>query len=199
MLVVLSDDQKEHLGLLNEVDEEIAKEFCRIAVGFIKNGINPKKYQAAAQKLNLETKLIRHSVEVIMHVLSECSKLEINEIDFHDSLLAAGLSQELNQCLLEFYTESGQEIRNILDKMSLVLPHYDNLEWRFDVQLASRMMAYQTTPQVMLKFHIDNGMEKDIKILQTDPVNLVHLTHVLEEALAQTKTPHCRRIARNIK
>lgn len=199
MLLVLSDDQKEHLALLSNVDEEIAKEFCRIAVDFIKNGVNMKKYHTAAQKLSLEARLIRESVEAIMHILSECAKLEINEVDFKDSVLAVGLSQELNDCLLEFYLDNRDEIRGILDDMSLVLPHYDDLEWRFDVQLASRSLSYQTVPKIMMKFHLKSGVKEDMKVLQTDPVNLLHMTQVLEGALAEIKSAHCRRITRNIK
>ena len=35
-------------------------------------------------------------------------------------------------------------------------------------------------------------------ILQTDPVNLRHLTQSLDEALQEIKTQHSRRILRNI-
>jgi hypothetical protein len=36
-------------------------------------------------------------------------------------------------------------------------------------------------------------------VLQTDPVNLVHMTKVLDEALQEIKSSYCRRILRNIK
>ena len=39
----------------------------------------------------------------------------------------------------------------------------------------------------------------DTHLLQTDPVNLVHLTKSLESALAELKSQHCRRIMRSIK
>ena len=199
MLLILSDEQKEHMSLLSVVGDVVATEFCRIAVDFIKNGINAKKYLTAAQKLNTEAVLIRHSVEAIMYVLSECSKLQISEADFQHSLVTVGLSEELNACLLKSFTENSEEIRSILNKMALVLPHYEKLEWRFDVKLASRMLSYQTTPQILLKLHINTGERNDTKILQTDPVNLVHITNVLEDALAEMKSAHCRRIARTVK
>jgi len=199
MLLVLSSDQKEHLSLLSEVDEVISREFCRIAVEFIKSGINPKKYQVAAQKLNVDIVNLRQCVEAIMHILSECTKLQINEIDFQDSIITLDISDELKGFLLELYMNNRDEIRSTLSDMSLILPHFKNLEWRFDVQLASRMMSYQTTPEILMRWHIDNGISTDTHVLQTDPVNLIHLTKVLEEALGEMKTAHCRRIARNIK
>ncbi|XP_066926318.1 COMM domain-containing protein 2-like [Clytia hemisphaerica] len=200
MLLILTDEQKQHLTLVNQVDATVAKEFCRIAAEFIQNGINTKKYQMAAQKLELDAKLIAQCVEAIMYLLSESSKMFLVETDFKDSLLSLDLDEDVFNTLVEFYENNKQDIRKILSKMELSLPQYKNLEWRFDVQLATRMLTYQTTPQVMLKLHLNKGPgENDVTVLQTDPVNLVHMTQVLEEALNEIKTAHCRRIARNIK
>jgi len=196
MLVVLSDEQKLHLSLLNKININIAKEFCRLAIDFIKNGVNSKKYQTASVKLEIDLDMIRHSVEAVMHIITECSKLYVTETDFQDSIVTLGLEKELNECLLEFYTSNCDDIRQHLKNMSLIVPHYQDLEWRFDVKLSSRMLRYQTTPQIMLKLHTHDGVNKSTKILQTDPVNLKHLTEQLEEALLQVKTSHCRKIAR---
>jgi hypothetical protein len=67
------------------------------------------------------------------------------------------------------------------------------------VQLASRSLRRQTTPQVTLKLETKDGEQTEMHVLQTDPVNLVHLTQVLDAALQEMKSPYCRRIARNIK
>ena len=41
--------------------------------------------------------------------------------------------------------------------------------------------------------------KSDVQVLQADPANLLHMANVLEEALGEMKTAHCRRILRNIK
>ena len=71
MLLVLTDEQKEHLSLLKDVGDGVAVEFCRIAVEFLKGGINTKKYHTAASKLDVDVQLIRNNVEAIMYVLSQ--------------------------------------------------------------------------------------------------------------------------------
>lgn len=43
---------------------------------------------------------VRHGVEGLMYLLIECSKLMVNEIDFQDSIMTLGFSEELNQELL---------------------------------------------------------------------------------------------------
>ena len=66
------------------------------------------------------------------------------------------------------------------------------------LQLASRSLRHQVTPLIILKFHLGDGDNRHTKVLQTDPVNLIHLTQTLEEALQEMKSSHCRRIVRNI-
>ncbi|GAA6110880.1 COMM domain-containing protein 2 [Tachysurus ichikawai] len=199
MLLVLSDEHKEHLGFLSDVDPAVAGEFGRIAVEFLKKGSNPKIYDGAARKLNVPAETVQHVVEGLMFILTESSKLMISEVDFQDSVLVLGFSEELNKLLLQLYLENRKEIRHILSELAPSLPHYHNLEWRLDVQLASRALRQQVKPTVTLKLHLENGDSHSARVLQTDPATLLHLIRELERALAEVKSSHCRRILRNIK
>lgn len=60
---------------------------------------------------------------------------QISEVDFQDSVLVLGFSEELNKVLLQLYLENRKEIRQILSELAPCLPHYQNLEWRLDVQV----------------------------------------------------------------
>lgn len=199
MLLVLSEEHKEHLGFLSEVDAPVVGEFGRIAVEFLKKGSNPKIFEGAARKLNVSSESVQHGVEGLMYLLTESSKLMISEVDFQDSVLVLGFSEELNELLLQLYLENRKEIRQILSKLAPSLPHYHNLEWRLDVQLASRALRQQVKPTVTLKLHLEDGAKRRAHVLQTDPATLQHLIHELEQALAELKSSHCRRILRNIK
>nr|XP_046157144.1 COMM domain-containing protein 2-like [Oncorhynchus gorbuscha] len=200
MLLVLSDEHKEHLGFLPEVDSAVVGEFGRIAVEFLRKGTNPKIYEGAARKLNVDAETVQHGVEGLMYLLTESSKLMISEVDFQDSVLVLGFTEELNHLLQQLYLENRKEIRHILGELTPSLPHYHNLEWRLDVQLASRALRQQVKPTVTMKLHLEeSGGDKSAKVLQTDPATLMHLIQELENALAELKTTHCRRILRNIK
>ena len=124
---------------------------------------------------------------------------QLNEIDFQDSIQILGFSEELRQVLLELYLEYRLEVRHVLSEMAMDLPHYHNLEWRFDVKLASRSLRHQISPQVLFKLHTKENGSADTTVLQTDPTNLLHVTKVLDEALQEMKSQHCRRIVRHIK
>ncbi|XP_051979935.1 COMM domain-containing protein 2 [Xyrauchen texanus] len=199
MLLVLSEEHKEHLGFLSEVDPAVVGEFGRIAVEFLKKGSTPKIYEGAARKLNVSSDSVQHSVEGLMYLLTESSKLMISQVDFKDSVLVLGFSEELNELLLQLYLENRKEIRQILSKLAPSLPHYHNLEWRLDVQLASRTLRHQVKPTVTMKLHLEDKGQRSARVLQTDPATLQHLIQELERALAELKSNHCRRILRNIK
>ena len=50
--------------------------------------------------------------------------------------MTLGFSEEMRQALLDLYLAQRREIRDILNEMSMDLPHYHNLEWRFDVEVS---------------------------------------------------------------
>ncbi|XP_029356016.1 COMM domain-containing protein 2 [Echeneis naucrates] len=202
MLLVLSDDHKEHLAFLPTVDPAVVGEFGRIALEFLRKGSSPKIYEGAARKLCVPVDMVQHGVEGLMFLMTESSKHMISEVDFLDSVLALGFGDELNQMLLQLYLQHHREIRSILSQVPSNLPAYHNLEWRLDVQLASRSIRQQVIPMLTMRLLLTRGSDScdhSVKVLQTDPSTLLHLISTLEAALAAMKTSHSRRILRNIK
>ncbi|XP_066889697.1 COMM domain-containing protein 2 isoform X2 [Kogia breviceps] len=134
MLLDLSEEHKEHLAFLPQVDSAVVAEFGRIAVEFLRRGSNPKIYEGAARKLSVSSDTVQHGVEGLIHLLTESSKLMISELDFQDSVFVLGFSEELNKLLLQLYLDNRKEIRTILSELAPDLPSYHSLEWRLDVQ-----------------------------------------------------------------
>ncbi|XP_018427880.1 PREDICTED: COMM domain-containing protein 2 isoform X1 [Nanorana parkeri] len=199
MLLVLSDEHREHLRILTQVESSVVGEFGRIAIEFLRKGSNPKVYESAARKLEVSGSTIQQAVEGLTYLLTESSKLMVSEIDFQDSVLVLGFPEELNKILLQLYLDNRKEIRQILSELEPDVPHYHNLEWRLDVQLASRSLRHQVKPTMTMKLHLKQNDDVNTSVLQTDPATLIHIIQELEQALAEMKTNHCRRIVRNIK
>ncbi|XP_045150940.1 COMM domain-containing protein 2, partial [Echinops telfairi] len=105
-------------------------------------------------KLNVSSDTVQHSVEGLTYLLTESSKLMISERDFQDSVFVLGFSEELNRLLLQLYLDNRKEIRTILSELAPGLPSYHSLEWRLDVQLASRSLRQQIKPSVTIKLHL---------------------------------------------
>ncbi|KAG1714225.1 COMM domain-containing protein 2 [Nymphon striatum] len=199
MLIVFDERHKEHLQFIAELEVEVVQEFCRISINSIRSGFNNKIYNVAAQKLGVDAKMVQNGIKSLIYLFSESARLLLTEIDFHDSILTLGMKEGIIEVLLKFYKDNVDELRTILAGMQLLLPQYNNLEWRLDVQLASRSLHHQMEPIITLKLNVnDKGQNEDI-VLQTDPVNLKHMSQVFEQALQELKTQHCRRIIRHIK
>uniref|UniRef100_A0A8B9IUT4 COMM domain containing 2 n=1 Tax=Amazona collaria TaxID=241587 RepID=A0A8B9IUT4_9PSIT len=174
-------------------------ELGRLAVELLRRGAAPRACETASRKLNIDVDTIQHGVEGLTYLLTESSKLMISETDFQDSIHVLGFSDELNKLLLQLYLENRKEIRSVLGELAPKLPSYHNLEWRLDVQLASRSLRQQIKPAVTIKLHLNENDDQTAHVLQTDPSTLLHLIQQLEQALGEMKTNHCRRIVRNMK
>ncbi|XP_040041148.2 COMM domain-containing protein 2 isoform X3 [Gasterosteus aculeatus] len=155
------------------------------------------------RKLCVPVETVQRGVEGLMYLMTESSKHMISKVDFLDSVLVLGFGEELNQILLQLYLQHHSEIRSILSQLPSNLPAYHNLEWRLDVQLASRAIRQQVVPVLTMRLLLTGGGdgtgELSRRVLQTDPGTLLHLISTLEGALAAIKTNHARRIFRNIK
>lgn len=199
MLLLLDDRHKEHLAFLNTLDDAVLKEFCKLSIEFLQKGSNPKLYQTAAQKLRVDTDVVKNAIEGLMYLITESAKMGLGELELKDSMLSLGLPESIQEEILRCHSSRGQELRTDLLGISTSYSHYHNLQWRFDVQLASRSLRHQITPLMLMKLELKREGKINPIILQTDPVNLVHMTEILDQALQEVKSQHSRRIMRNIK
>ena len=196
MLLNLSEANKKHLMFFNDASDDVLSEFCRISIEFVTNGVNPKLFSAAAKKLGVSKDDVRNGVQSLMNLFLESSKVMISDVDFHDSMLMLAFSESHCQQLLQSYTQNRHQIRAMLSAMKFSIPRYFTLEWRFDIVLASRTLRHQVSPVILLKFHFQKDNESVTTLLQTDPVNLLHITKILEEALNEMKSASSRRMLR---
>jgi len=177
----------------------VVEEFCKISLEFIRKGATSRSiFKGAAEKLGVPPDVVEHGVEGLANLFTQASRHLLNEIDFIDSLLVLSFPEELNNRLKDFYLANRSEIRTLLADMSMQLPEYRSLDWRLDVQVASRSMRQQTQPVYILKLEL-SGTESGSIMLQSDLSNLKFLTKELENALNESKTGYFSRIMRNVK
>ncbi|XP_014246345.1 COMM domain-containing protein 2-like [Cimex lectularius] len=194
----LSDLNKKHLSYLIGQDETVVKDFCRLAWDYLAKGVNAKLYATAAQKLEISPQDLQHVVEALVNLLSESCKLKLSIPKLKSNLLELGFNSKQVDIICTYYTTKRADINNVLLAASVQLPMYKDLEWRTQVQLASRALPEQLEPSILMKLKLDNAKE-DSLILQTDPGNLVHITKVLQDALNQASDNHTSRVQRRYK
>jgi len=199
-LLVLSKEHKKNLQFVGSVDADVAIEFARISIEFVLKGANQKVYTAAAKKLGNDSKLVQAGVEGLMYLFTEASKRALSEMDFNDSVMMLGFSEELHQKLMQLFMENKDEIRRISGQLGMTLQSYKDVQWRIDAQIASRTLRQHTEPTLTMKFDTSDVNSNDVSILlQTDPKTLNRITQQLDAALKAVKSSHYRRVTRSIK
>lgn len=201
MLLLLDDDHKQHLQFITTVDEPVAKEFCKIANEFLIRGVNTKVYHSAAQKLQVDHEVVQGAVEGLSHLLSQAAKLKLTEQHFRESLLLLSFPESVCEELVRYHAENEKNVRKLLSEKSIPRWSFSHLQWRLEAEIATRCLKSHVTPLVTFKFHLKQGDGSETKevVLQTDPLNLLHITESLEEALHSAKSLHMRRIAKHVK
>ena len=202
MLLTLKPDHKKHVLLLTEHTAQVLQDFCKLAVDYLQKGPNIKLYSAAAQKLEVDVNVIKNSVEGLVNLLLESCRYKLSAEDFRDSVVALGFAEDQETILSKLYNVKKDEILDSLTNIGFKLPQYHDMEWRFEVQIASRSLLKQVAPLITLDLSVkDSNRSEDIEhvLLQTDPVNLLHITQELEEALQEGRSQHIRRLSRVVK
>ncbi|XP_011311424.1 COMM domain-containing protein 2 [Fopius arisanus] len=201
-MMPITADHKPHLLFLAEQPVQVLQDFCKLVIDYLQKGPNLKLYTAAAQKLEVDAKVIQNSVEGLVHLLIECTKNKLPLEEFQKLTLDVGFTDDKQSLLSSLYTEKELELQQALSQIGFAIPQYHNLEWRFEVQIASRSLLHQVVPSLVMDFTLKNPNKSSAEehvVLQSDPRNLLHLTQELEAAIQEGRSQHIRKIKRIIK
>lgn len=131
-------------------------------------------------------------------LFAEASKLVLNEKDFMESLAVLSWPRGLGEAVMGHYIERRDEIRSVLSELTLKFPKYVDLDWRLDVQVASRTVQSQTNPVYLLCLRLEDAPVSELR-MQTDYSSLKHICEKLEQALAEARSTTLLRVSRKIK
>ncbi|XP_066589260.1 COMM domain-containing protein 2 isoform X2 [Prorops nasuta] len=179
----------------------VLQDFCKLALDYLQKGPNTKLYTAAAQKLQVSPEIVKSSAEGLLNLLFESCKYKLNKKDFQDSVIALGFTEEKELLLSKLYSNKKEDILNLLPHVGFKVLEYYNMEWRFEVQIASRCLLKQTGALITLDLAFKNENVDDTEhiLVQTDTNNLLNIIQLLEEALQEGRSQHVHRISRIIK
>lgn len=205
IMLSLSAEHKTHLSVLFDQPPQLLQDFCRLALNLLTKGHNPKLYSTAAQKLQVEVHVIQLAIEALLQFIALTRQHSLCRSSFRDLALASGFSDDQEVILSSFYESTRELVDSTLSCLAPTSTHYHDLEWRFDVQVASRSLIRQTIPILSIKLTVvekpQQGTEATFKslLLQTDPNNLKHLIQKLDEALSEASSQHSRKMLRLLK
>jgi len=130
------------------VDVSVVEQFCSLTLAFIKKGEEAKKglFAGAAKKLEVQPRVVEAAITALSFLLVKAAKLNLTVQEFTDSLAILTFAEDKNKLLLKTYEENKAVIRSLQEDLSFELPHFSDLRWRLDVQLATRSCRDQVNP-----------------------------------------------------
>ncbi|XP_047539143.1 COMM domain-containing protein 2-like [Vanessa atalanta] len=152
MIIFLSELQKEHLNLLHQHSTQVLVDFCKLTIDYLNNGMNEKKYGIAAEKLDVPVNVVQNLIYALAYLIVEGCKHNLSEPNFRSSLAIAGFSQEQQQILVKLYNAKKRELSEALNLLQQKDPSYQDLTWRFEVQVASKSSMDEVKPMVAMDF-----------------------------------------------
>ena len=193
---------QEDLSFLASLPSEQFGDFCNIALEFVRRGPNEKLYTRAAGRVGVEPAVVERSIVALSRVLVDAANAKLDAFRLQTALSALPFGEESAKLLHEFAMANGAELHECARKREPSVPAYSHLDWRLDVEVASRTQHRQVRPTFLLRLDTESGGAGGAaasELLQSDYANLKRLQTVLEAATADMKAAHASRIARYIK
>ncbi|GAV03209.1 hypothetical protein RvY_13668 [Ramazzottius varieornatus] len=201
MLLNIDATLRDQLQVIEEVDVDTAQEFCQFALQLLEKGPQPKLLEKAAMKLNWTAEKLQTILEAITELARRSAKDNtIDKEEVSTVLRDAGISPTIAEVLAEFCSSSRAALHGYLHNIHCKTPRLKRLEWRLEVEIASRTVQNSVKPHLLLQLELENSQRSSkVHTLQMDIPTLLHVTEELEQALREVKSTHARKIMRNIK
>jgi len=88
--------------------------------------------------MGVEPEIVEAAVSAASRVMLEAARLKLGQRDFVGSAREAGLPTEVAEALWGAYDASRPELEDAAGRSSSALPRLQGVEWRMEVELASR-------------------------------------------------------------
>ena len=165
----LTDAHKEDLEFMKEYPSEVVGEFARLAIEFLQTGPNEKFFRQAGKKLKVPAETVEQGLEALGFLMLEAARVGLTDTadmsasDMMAEALAIndlGFDEAGKAAIAGHYAGNVRQLREIISTQKLTTPHYKDLEWRLDVQVASRSARQQVQPTFMLKLHTVRNFQR---------------------------------------
>mmetsp|Transcript_41225 Transcript_41225/g.68984 ORF Transcript_41225/g.68984 Transcript_41225/m.68984 type:complete len:208 (-) Transcript_41225:232-855(-) len=202
MDLVATSSLKSEINILTKLDENVVTEFARTSLDILRKGtLNTKGFASAGKKLGVTAEDIQQSCLALCHILLETGRSEPDVAAFGEYLHDLGFRADARQALIQFSTINGLELRAMAVQTTSLshLAHYKQLEWRLDVQMASRSMRREATPSYLLKLTTEtpDGTQAS-QVMQADLATMRHWSRQVDAALAEATSASTRRLMRHV-
>eukprot|EP00808_Paulinella_micropora_P000607 g25298.t1 len=211
-IISFSQNVEEDAKVLATLSIEVLTQFVKLAVQNIEEGKkanSQRMYNSAAKTLGLEVQTVTQAILLLSHLLLLGAKRNLSSSDFLSSCTELHLPASHLTVLTEAYTGASASLRQKLKAGTQRLPHYRDLDWRLDVEIASRSASNLVRPSFVLNLSTvtpsASGQEQDKpglvseRYFETDFATLSYMCDELDNAIKEASSQHVHRMLRYVR
>ncbi|XP_024394901.1 uncharacterized protein [Physcomitrium patens] len=171
-------------------DLAVSQEFAKIALDrIVKSEAGTRGFAKAARVLQVTVEDVEQAVAALTTLYARAVRLQLQHAELLTIFSDAGFEEATGAVLADMFTQRHQELFGVV---ALNGTSFSRLDWRLDIQVASRSLRQQATPRYLLALKTTDG----VKHIEADYSVLKDVCLQLEAALAESRSTRSRRFLR---
>lgn len=106
------------------------------------------------------------------------------------------LSEKVLATIHEIYQKHEREFEDLLRGAKMDSAQFRDLQWRLETEIGSRSLRKNSTPRVVLSLGLDRHGQTENTALVSDIPNIIHFSHMVEQALSEGRSQNSRKLQR---
>ena len=217
----LRDAIAQDLQLLTRLSPQLVTDFCALALQFLAQGARKGAFKKAAAALAVDEEAVAGAAMAMLEVLLEAARYNLSMAEFVGSLGDVAMPEESRRAIAQVFADNKTQLRERVAAAgpgggavsaglgvggSPTVPAYRALDWRFEVAVASRHLHDQMRPSFTLRLDTAapavagaTGGSANSLDFTADFAALRRASDAIDEAVAEAKSAHSRRVNRYIR
>jgi len=167
-------------------DVPVAQGFGKIALDrIVKNEVGTRGFAKAARILQVTIDEVEQAVASLTLLFARAVRLQMQHAELRSLFSDAGLEESPGEVLADMYLQRHKELFGVV---LLSGTSYGRLDWRLDIQVASRSVQHQVTSRYVLALHNPDGLQH----MKADYGTLKDVCLQLGAALAESSSTRSR-------
>lgn len=168
-------------------DVPVAQGFGKIALDrIVKNEVGTRGFAKAARILQVTIEEVEQAVASLTLLFARAVRLQMQQAELRSLFSNAGLKETPGEVLADMYSQRHKELFGVV---LLSGRSYGRLDWRLDIQVASRSVQHQVTSRFLLAIHDTDGLQH----INADYGTLKDVYLQLGAALAESSSTRSRK------
>ncbi|KAM3137096.1 hypothetical protein pb186bvf_010824 [Paramecium bursaria] len=190
--MILSDKFVQEIQSLEPLDQGTFEKVVNFSISFI---VKHDTQTTLAEVLEIDESDADRMFRLTLKLVSFFGKFRFGDREFKSNIEFLKLSQAKKTFFLQVMESNSQQLHKRLSFVeSDGMPYFKNLEWRYDIQIASRAYEQEIKPRIFLKFDLENDQKQDHIIIESDYANLKNMREEISYLVAQLESSKQQKI-----